>query len=308
MGTDKRARQKANRRAAVDHARGEAARRHRTQRLITYGAMALVVVFFIGLVGFLLTRDDDSVVSNEPPPVSSFPFDTTDPAASAPLTTARQGEGPAELPPPGECPPEDGSAEQQLQFDGPPPLCIDPEVGYQAEIETSKGTITVALDTARAPLTVNNFVTLSRYHYYDGSDFHRVINDFMIQGGDPVGEPPGTGGPGYTFADELPPVDYVYQPGELAMANSGPTTNGSQFFIVTRDSGVDWLGGGHTLFGQVTQGMDVVEAIEALDSGDSTPTEEVVIDSITITTIDNAAAGPTTTIDNAAAGPTTTVG
>ncbi|MDH3707931.1 MAG: peptidylprolyl isomerase [Acidimicrobiia bacterium] len=303
MGTDKRSRQKANRAAAIDHARAEAARRQRNQRVLTYGAMALVAVFFLGLVWFLVTRDDDDVVSNEPPPTDTTVTDTSatdagDPAVPVVITT----------PPPGdtitgatECPPDDGSAPRTTTFEQAPPMCIDPAKDYEAEMLTSLGPVTLHLDAEIAPETVNNFVVLSRYHYYDGVPYHRVITDFMIQGGDATGNPPGTGGPGYTFGDELPGDDYVYQPGDLAMANSGPDTNGSQFFIVTNDDGVDWLAGAHTLFGTVTEGMAVVDEIEALDAGDSNPTAEVVIESITVTEIERSST-PTTTGAPAATG------
>lgn len=297
MGTDKRARQKANRAAAIDHARAEAVRRKRQQRLLTYGAMALVAVFFIGLVSWLVTREDsddsagDDTASDDV--LDTTPVDTgaTEPVVPVVITA----------PPPGEtitgateCPPDDGSAARTTTFEQPPPMCIDPAKDYEAEMVTSLGPVTLHLDAEIAPETVNNFVVLSRYHYYDGVPYHRVITDFMIQGGDATGNPPGTGGPGYTFGDELPEPDYVYQPGDLAMANSGPDTNGSQFFIVTADNGVDWLAGAHTLFGTVTDGITVVEDIEALDSGDSTPAAEVVIDSITITEVDRPAATDTT--------------
>ncbi|MGI9604253.1 MAG: peptidylprolyl isomerase [Acidimicrobiales bacterium] len=313
MGTEKRARQKSNRQAAIDHARSEAERNKRHQRVITYGAIGLVGVFFIGLVWFLLTRGDDDVVSNEPPPVdSTLPTDETTPD---PVVIAAPPPG-ATVTGPTECPPEDGSAERTTTFEQAPPMCIDESMGYEAVLTTTVGDITVQLDPAAAPLATNNFVVLSRYHYYEGVPFHRIINDFMIQGGDATGAPPGTGGPGYTFADELPGPEYVYQPGELAMANSGPDTNGSQFFIVTADAGVDWLAGSHTLFGVVTEGLEVVESIEALDAGDSSPLAAVTIDSVTITETEpvgdaEPAAAPATTAPAtsvpATNAPTTTV-
>jgi cyclophilin family peptidyl-prolyl cis-trans isomerase len=129
-----------------------------------------------------------------------------------------------------ECPEADGSSPQKQQFGGPPPMCIDPTKTYTATMVTSKGSMTIALDPAGAPKTVNNFVVLARYHYYDGVGFHRVIPGFMLQGGDPEGT--GRGGPGYRFEDELPKPGR-YEMGSLAMANAGPNTNGSQFFIVS---------------------------------------------------------------------------
>jgi cyclophilin family peptidyl-prolyl cis-trans isomerase len=145
-----------------------------------------------------------------------------------------------------------------------------------ATMNTTEGTITFELFDADAPKTVKNFRDLAGKGFYDGLLFHRIITDFMIQGGCPQGT--GTGGPGYTFADEF--NDHKVVRGALAMANAGPNTNGSQFFIVTAAS-CPWLDGKHTVFGQVTSGMDVVEALEAVktDRGDR-PTEPVAITSV----------------------------
>jgi peptidyl-prolyl cis-trans isomerase B (cyclophilin B) len=145
-------------------------------------------------------------------------------------------------------------------------------------METTRGTIRLELFPEDAPKTVENFETLARKGFYDGLAFHRVIEDFMIQGGCPRGD--GTGGPGYTFEDE--PNDHPVARGALAMANAGPDTNGSQFFIVTADA-CPWLDGKHTVFGRVAEGMDVVDEISRVpkDSRDR-PTEPVVIDSLKI--------------------------
>jgi cyclophilin family peptidyl-prolyl cis-trans isomerase len=143
---------------------------------------------------------------------------------------------------------------------------------------TSKGTLSIALDPVGAPLTVNNFVFLSRYHYYDGIVFHRIIPGFVLQGGDPTGT--GTGGPGYRFADELPQPGR-YELGSLAMANAGPDTNGSQFFVISGPSGMR-LPPQYSLFGKVVTGMDVVAAIDAVGTQSGTPTERVTIESVTI--------------------------
>jgi cyclophilin family peptidyl-prolyl cis-trans isomerase len=179
------------------------------------------------------------------------------------------------------CPKPDGSSPRTTRFAAPPPPCIDAARTYLAEMNTSKGNITIALDPKRAPTTVNNFVFLARFHFYDGLTFHRVVPNFVIQGGDPEGT--GGGDPGYTFADELPQPGQ-YKIGSVAMANSGPDTNGSQFFIVSGDTGVN-LEPKYSLFGEVTAGLDVVEAIEALGrSEDQTgrPRETVTIHSVTI--------------------------
>jgi cyclophilin family peptidyl-prolyl cis-trans isomerase len=133
----------------------------------------------------------------------------------------------------------------------------------KANMNTTLGTIEIELFDDDAPKTVENFRTLAGKGFYDGVIFHRIIPDFMIQGGDPNGT--GSGGPGYTFEDEF--NDHKIVRGALAMANAGPNTNGSQFFLVTTDA-APWLDGKHTVFGQVTAGMDAVDAIEALPTGD----------------------------------------
>jgi cyclophilin family peptidyl-prolyl cis-trans isomerase len=150
-------------------------------------------------------------------------------------------------------------------------------------METTLGTIVIALDAINAPRTVNNFVYLAGYHYYDGVIFHRIINGFMCQGGDPTGT--GTGGPGYRFGDELPKPGQ-YQIGSVAMANAGPNTNGSQFFIVSGGSGVS-LPPAYALFGQVVKGLDIVDAMQNVPTarGDR-PLTDVVINSVTITVAD----------------------
>ena len=147
-----------------------------------------------------------------------------------------------------------------------------------ATMKTSEGDITIELFDDDAPKTVENFTTLAADGFYDGLTFHRIIPDFMIQGGCPEGT--GTGGPGYSFDDE--PNDHKVVRGALAMANAGPNTNGSQFFIVTADA-CPWLDGKHTVFGQVTEGSDVVERLEgvATDSRDA-PVEPVGIVTVTV--------------------------
>ena len=173
----------------------------------------------------------------------------------------------------------DGSSERRVAFDGPPPMVINPDCLYSAEMITSAGAMTVALDAAKAPVTVNNFVFLARWHYYDGVIFHRVIRDFVIQGGDPEGT--GRGGPGYQFADELPGPG-EYQVGSLAMANAGPNTNGSQFFVITGASGVS-LPPNYALFGKVSEGLDVAASIEAVPTDrNDRPVDDVVIESVVV--------------------------
>src|SRR5437773_2989462 len=147
------------------------------------------------------------------------------------------------------------------QYSAPPAMSIDTNKNYTATFDTSRGQIVCDLFAKDAPNTVNNFVFLAKEKFYDGTKFHRVIADFMVQGGDPQGT--GTGGPGYKFGDEVKNNPHKHQRGSLSMANAGPNTNGSQFFITHVKT--DWLNGKHTVFGQVRQGQEVVSAIQAGD-------------------------------------------
>ena len=151
----------------------------------------------------------------------------------------------------------------QKQYSNPPASTIDVSKAYTATFDTSRGTIVCELFAKDAPATVNNFVFLAKEKFYDGTSFHRVINDFMVQGGDPTGT--GRGGPGYKFGDEvdIKKNPHKHQVGTLSMANAGPGTNGSQFFIT--HVATDWLDGKHTIFGQVTTGQDVVNKIKQGD-------------------------------------------
>jgi peptidyl-prolyl cis-trans isomerase B (cyclophilin B) len=149
----------------------------------------------------------------------------------------------------------------EKQWNSAPEMKIDSKKAYQAAIETGKGVIELELYPQHAPKTVNNFVFLAQEGFYDGVLFHRVISDFMIQGGDPTGT--GRGGPGYRFEDELKGNPLKHETGSISMANSGPNTNGSQFFIT--HSPQPHLNGRHTVFGKVTQGQDVVNAIRQGD-------------------------------------------
>jgi cyclophilin family peptidyl-prolyl cis-trans isomerase len=178
--------------------------------------------------------------------------------------------------------PTDHLPERTTKFSAEPPMGIDPEKRYTAVISTSKGDITVALAPERAPKTVNSFVFLARNNYFDGLNFHRVIPGFVLQGGCPEGS--GRGGPGYRFEDELPPAGR-YEVGSLAMANAGPNTNGSQFFIISGGDGVR-LPPQYSLFGQVIQGLDVVQQINDIGTPSGTPKEDVKINSVRITEAD----------------------
>lgn len=152
-------------------------------------------------------------------------------------------------------------ASQPTQWSQYPEMEIDPQKSYSAVLRTDKGEITVELFASLVPLTVNNFVFLARQGFYDGTFFHRVIADFMAQGGDPTGT--GRGGPGYRFTDEFHPKLRHDKPGVVSMANAGPGTNGSQFFITHVPT--PWLNDKHSVFGQVTKGLDVLLSIPPRD-------------------------------------------
>ena len=257
-----------------------AAARKRQQarsRAIAGGFLALVLI--AGVAVLVSPGGDDQDVASTGA--------TTTIAGGVSTTVARK---PVELPPVTRgasirgdtpCPPTDGSAQRASSFEKPPPLCVAVAKTYTAEMQTSKGTMTIDLDVKNATKTVNNFVVLARYKYFDGIAFHRIIPGFVIQGGDPLQN--GGGGPGYQFEDELPKPG-SYKVGSLAMANSGANTNGSQFFIITGDAGVS-LQPQYSLFGQVTRGLDVVKAIEevgipGIEAGK--PSEVVKILTVTI--------------------------
>jgi cyclophilin family peptidyl-prolyl cis-trans isomerase len=181
-------------------------------------------------------------------------------------------------------PPFDGSAPKQQKFSEPPEMGIDPDKRYTAKMDTSMGELVIALDAKKAPKTVNNFVFLALHHYFDGIIFHRIINGFVCQGGDPEGS--GRGGPGYRFEDELPRPG-EYQLGSLAMANAGPDTNGSQFFLISGPSGVQ-LPPSYSLFGQVVKGLEIVDEMQKVPTGSGDrPKTNVVINSVTVTEHDD---------------------
>lgn len=185
-----------------------------------------------------------------------------------------------------QCPPQGGSDQRHLQWTEAPPMCIDPAKDYTATLHTDRGDIVIEFDVEAAPLSVNNFVFLARWHFYDGIDFHRVVPGFVIQAGDPVGDPPGTGGPGYTFEDELPTSEPYYPRYSVATANPGePDSNGSQFFIVSGDTAD--VPPAYSRFGQITDTAShaIVDEIDATGAaaGDATPRAPTIIEGITIT-------------------------
>lgn len=221
-------------------------------------AGALVLSLLSGLTAVLLGR------GREGPAAGGSPTPTEMPPA-----VACGGEVPAP------------ASRPRPTFEEPPPMRIRPDRrAYTAVLETSCGRIEVELLAREAPQTVNNFVFLARRGFYDGLTFHRVVRDFVIQGGDPKGD--GTGGPGYTFPDELD-NDLRYELGTVAMANRGPDTNGSQFFIVTGERGTQ-LPKQYTIFGRVVRGLDVARRISELESptAPERPAQTVYIEKVTV--------------------------
>ncbi|MGI8984998.1 MAG: peptidylprolyl isomerase [Acidimicrobiales bacterium] len=279
MPTQKRERKRQGQQARQAAAASARKRQQSRSRAIAGGFLALVLI--AGVAVLVNPGGDDQDVASTGP--------TTTTVAGAATTVA--GKKPVELPPiaPGAsvkgdtpCPPADGSAPRTTSFEKPPPLCVEVAKTYVADIQTSKGLMTVALDVRNATKTVNNFVVLARYKYFDGIAFHRIIPGFVIQGGDP--QQTGSGGPGYKIEDELPKAG-SYKLGSLAMANSSqPKTNGSQFFIVAGDAGAS-LPPSYSLFGQVVQGLEVVKAIEEVGipgTQDGKPSEVVKIITVNI--------------------------
>jgi cyclophilin family peptidyl-prolyl cis-trans isomerase len=289
VGTAKRERQKANRQVRLEEMAKQAQKKKMKKRglLIGIGIPALLVLIFI--VAALTRNDDDNdavATTVVDPAASTVPVDSTAPVdAAAPVTVTPVTLPAGEATP---CPEADGSSPRVIAFAAAPPTCIDPTKTYTAEVTTNLGAYTIALDPKVAPNTVNNFVVLARYHYFDNTICHRAITDFMVQCGDPTGT--GTGGPGYEFANENPASADLYIKGSVSMANSGADTNGSQFFIATSDQTAASLGSpSYSLFGQVTDGLDTtISALNALGSNPAAdngvpPSSQIVIQSVTIT-------------------------
>jgi cyclophilin family peptidyl-prolyl cis-trans isomerase len=285
MGTAKRERKKMNRDMGRQ-AQEAAAKRHKTTKTTVriVGAIVIILALFFGIA--FLTNDDStdnaSPVTTTVDAYASATVATGDATTTVPSDTAAPADfvyGSTE------CPPVEGAATQTQDFSDSFALCIDPTKTYTAVVKTNMGTYSAVLDAAKAPGTVNNFVSLARNKYFDGTTCHRAIPGFMIQCGDPTAT--GSGGPGYKFADELP-ASGEYKIGSLAMANSGANTNGSQFFVISGDQGVS-LPPNYTLFGQVTDGLDTtVVALDAAGNDDPSsngvpPLTEITIESITIT-------------------------
>jgi peptidyl-prolyl cis-trans isomerase B (cyclophilin B) len=267
VGTAHRERHQAGRasrraEAVVTAKKQEVVRRFRNIGLVIVGAVAL-----LGLYWFLQIRGNDGSSTATPATTTSSVSATTTTAVKATYGTT-------------ECPPAAGATTQTQKFSAPFKQCIDVAKTYTAVITTNLGDLTVKLDPAKAPITVNSFVSLARSQYFDNTKCHRIITGFVVQCGDPTAL--GTGGPGYTFADELPQKG-EYKVGSLAMANSGANTNGSQFFIITGAQGVA-LDPNYSKFGEVTAGSDTtLKALDAVGSTSGTPASTVTITKVRIT-------------------------
>ena len=273
MGTDKRERQKANRQLKLEEMARDARKRKTKRRGLQIGIGVPLLIILVFVLVRLFNPNDANTVSPGATAASVESTATTIIDSLATSTTSATTGDP--LP----CPAVDGSSAAVATFAVAPTMCIDATKTYTVEVTTSVGSYTAVLDAAKAPLAVNNFVYLARYHYFDNTPCHRIITGFVIQCGDPTGK--GSGGPGYSFADELPAAAQ-YKLGSLAMANSGPNTNGSQFFVISGAEGVA-LPPKYTLFGQVTKGMDVVTKLDAAGSASGTPSTAVTITSVTVT-------------------------
>jgi cyclophilin family peptidyl-prolyl cis-trans isomerase len=276
VGTEKRERQKLNRLQRVAEDKKAEAAATRKRQIIKWGS--IIGVAAVAIIGIALaTKKDPAKVTTAATSTTIEGSATTAPGASTSVADAPAGKTIAGDTP---CPKADGSEEKVVKFAKEPPMCIDVAKTYTATVETTKGTYKAALDATKAPKTVNNFVVLARYHFYDSTPCHRILKGFMAQCGDPTGK--GNGDPGYKFQDELPKDTKEYQPGTLAMANSGPNTNGSQFFTMFREG----LPPQYSIFGKVIEGMDTtVKALESVGVANDPgkPTEPVSITKVTIT-------------------------
>ena len=273
MGTDKRNRQKENRRVRQSELEKQIQRQKLVRRSTRIAVLIGVVVVIVAAINLWPDSDDSQMPETTETSVTETPETTVAPAPAGPFEYGQ-----------GECASTDGSGEQVQKFADAPKLCIDLAKTYTALVSTNKGDLTIVLDAAKAPGTVNNFVNLARSKYFDGTVCHRAIPTFVVQCGDPTAT--GGGGPGYAIADELPAAG-EYKLGSLAMANSGPNTNGSQFFIISGEQGMT-LPPNYSLFGQATIGLDTT--LPALDkagnddpaSNGVPPKEELRIVKVTI--------------------------
>ena len=233
----------------------------------------IVIAIILALLALMACVLQTPEAQETPAPATPEPAATTAPATGGTSQTATSA--PASTPAA-----TSRVSGARTSYSSLPAMILDPESDYVANFRTSQGNFTVNLFATQTPVTVNNFVFLAQQGFYDGLIFHRVIENFMIQGGDPTGT--GGGGPGYQFQDEIVAGLVFDAPGKLAMANAGPGTNGSQFFVTV--AATDWLNGNHTIFGEVTEGQSVVSAISRVSTNNrDAPLQRVVIERIDIT-------------------------
>ena len=253
-------------------------RKQRQRRFAIGGGLAALAAAIIAVV-IAVTTTGGTKTAAKATTTTTKPAATTTttslPPVSVPLLDAPKNVG---------CPALNGSSPHYTHFQAKPPMCISPSKTYTATMVTNLGTIVIKLDTAASSSAVNNFVFLSGYHFYDGTEFHRIVTGFVDQGGDPTGT--GTGGPGYHFDGGKPASTKVYTAGARAMANNGgnPATDGSQFFIVVGKGGQELGSPDYTYFGNVTKGLEVVDAInkDGSDTTAGTPTKIDKIEKVTI--------------------------
>ncbi len=286
MPSEKRQRQDEGRLTRLEEQRLAQRRAQRNRQLKGLGLLLVAVVIVAFVISIFSEDDKGTEVSSEGTDTTETTEagETTSTTAGSPVEVVLPGPGAAitgETP----CPGADGSAERTTSFEQAPPMCIDAAKTYTATLATTEGDIVIELDAAVAPLTVNNFVVLARYHFYDNVPFHRIIPGFMDQAGDPVGPQPGNGGPGYTIPDELPTGDDPYPTGTLAMANTGEANSGGSQWFITVEGGGAQLSPTYSVFGHVTEGQDVVDTINQYGDAatNGKPTKVVAITSVTIT-------------------------
>ncbi len=239
------------------------------------GRLTRTAVLAASLIAFAACGSDNDSTGITAPP------DSVDGGDAATVETAAGGGGTRDdSDVDAACPPAGGADEQTRQYDAPPPMCLDADATYQAIVTTNKGEFTITLDPESAPVAANNFAFLAGHRYFDDTECHRIIPNFVVQCGDPTAT--GTGGPGYTIVDEPPTT--AYQLGSVAMAKTpAPDSAGSQFFIITGSDGAA-LPPEYALFGQVTDGFDTTVAAMAAAGtpGAGTPSEPIVIESVRI--------------------------
>jgi cyclophilin family peptidyl-prolyl cis-trans isomerase len=287
VGTAKRERQKANRQLRLEQLQKQQAKQKRNKTVIRVVIGAVVFVgLAVGISWLVSGRGGGSSSANGSTTTLADAGTTVATASTVPLpsTVAPAAKITGDTP----CPAADGSSPRTVEFAKAPPMCIDVGKTYTVTMKTNKGDMTMVLDPKKAPQTVNNFVVLANYHYFDNTICHRIIPSFVVQCGDPSGDGTGNNGqyPGYTIPDELPKQG-DYKVGSLAMANTGqPNSGGSQFFIITGDQGVA-LPPSYSLFGQVTDGLTTtLPALDKLGNPNNNgvpPLEQVVIESVTVT-------------------------